>query len=165
MNDTSAPTTPPPDSPMRQILDHPLEQEQAGIWFLGQAGYIIRSSEVTVVIDPYLSNSGAGGKKESTRLLPVTIDSAELKAGVYIVTHDHIDHLDPDTVRPYAHKATTQFIAPRLTAQSLKKVGGPGPSGLAGLRTKTDQDERSPWIGSPSPPSIFPSSWTKSSSS
>jgi L-ascorbate 6-phosphate lactonase len=47
------------------------------------------------------------------------------KADIFIVTHDHLDHLDPETVSAYAHKADTCFVAPRLAAKKLVQLGVP----------------------------------------
>src|SRR5690606_29110189 len=89
------------------------------------AGYVVRSADMTVVIDPYLSDSAAKGTPELARLYPVPINPAELRADVYIVTHDHLDHLDPETIRPYQYKGDTWFVAPRQAAGKLIDIGVP----------------------------------------
>lgn len=113
------------DDRMKQILDFPLPANDAALWWLGQAGYIIRSADTTVVIDPYLSDSAAKDTPELTRLYPVPLDPAQLRADVYIVTHDHLDHLDPETIGPYKHKDDTWFVAPRQAARKLIEQGVP----------------------------------------
>ena len=42
-----------------------------------------------------------------------------------IITHDHRDHLDPETIGPYAHKETTLFVAPRFACRKLQELGVP----------------------------------------
>ena len=110
---------------MRTILEHPLRPNQAALWFLGQAGYVIRSAGVAVAIDPYLSNSAAATAPEFGRLLPVPIEPGNLRVDLWIVTHDHLDHLDPETVRRSPHQSHTQFVAPRLAANKLLELGVP----------------------------------------
>lgn len=42
-----------------------------------------------------------------------------------MITHDHLDHLDPETLRAYRHKRTTTFVGPRLVCRKLAKIGVP----------------------------------------
>lgn len=39
------------------------------------------------------------------------------------MTHDHLDHLDPATIRAYSHKEETIFVAPRHAAKKLEILG------------------------------------------
>ena len=110
---------------MKTILDHRLGPQQAGLWFLGQAGYVIRSAGITVAIDPYLSNSAAATAPEFGRLLPVPIEPEDLRVDLWIITHDHLDHLDAETIRRYRHANHTQFVAPRLAVHKLQELGVP----------------------------------------
>ena len=110
---------------MQNILNHPLLPHQAGLWWLGQAGYILRSSRVTVVIDPYLSDAAAAGAPEFTRRFPPPLEPEELRADIYIITHDHLDHLDPETLSRYSARATTWFVGPRLVIKKLVTLGIP----------------------------------------
>ena len=111
---------------MKSIEQYPLGLPQAGLWFIGQAGCVIRASDVTVVIDPYLSDSAATHAPEFTRQFPPPLAPQDLRADFFLVTHDHLDHLDPETIRHYAHRDTTQFVAPRFAAQKLLNLGLPG---------------------------------------
>lgn len=110
---------------MKQILDFQLSASEAALWWLGQAGYIIRSAGITVVIDPYLSDSAARDTPELARRYPVPMDPELLRADIYVVTHDHLDHLDPETIVPYRHKDETWFVAPRQATQKLIALGIP----------------------------------------
>jgi hypothetical protein len=60
---------------MKTIREHPLAPVEAALWWLGQAGYIVRVS--TVVIDPY-SRTGGGESAEFT-LVPAPIAPEELR--------------------------------------------------------------------------------------
>ena len=101
------------ERPMKTIRDYPLAPGAAALWWLGQAGYIVRAGDMTVVIDPYLTDSAAATSPEFARLFPPPIEPEDLRADVYIVTHDHLDHLDPETIRRYPAKAETWFVAPQ----------------------------------------------------
>src|SRR5687768_3884288 len=98
---------------MKQILEHTLSNSEAALWWLGQAGYIIRTKELSIVIDPYLSDAAAEGSPEFSRLFPAPIDASDLSADIYIITHDHLDHLDPHIIAQYKGKDRTWFVAPR----------------------------------------------------
>ena len=102
-----------------------IPKENAALWFLGQAGYYMKSGETTILIDPYLSDSVGKDAPEFTRTYPVPIQPSAIKADIFIVTHDHLDHLDPETITPYPHKETTTFVAPRHAAKHLVKLGVP----------------------------------------
>jgi L-ascorbate 6-phosphate lactonase len=110
---------------MDAILRFPVGDRQAALWYLGQAGYIFRAAGRLVAIDPYLSNSAAGGVAGFERLVPVPIQPEQLRVDLYIVTHDHLDHLDPETIARYGHKESTAFVAPRLAACKLAELGVP----------------------------------------
>lgn len=108
---------------MNQILDHKLLHSEAALWWLGQAGYVVRVPGLTIVIDPYLSDAAAAGSPEFSRLFPAPIDPSELSADIYIITHDHLDHLDPETVAHFKGKDDTWFVSPRQAAKKLVSLG------------------------------------------
>ena len=110
---------------MKAILEYQLSDSEAALWWLGQAGYVLRVAGLTVVIDPYLSDSAAKGASEFKRLYPPVISPGELKADIMIITHNHADHLDPETLSPYKYKNETWFVAPWLTAAALVETGIP----------------------------------------
>jgi len=99
--------------------------DRAALWFLGQAGYFMKSGNCTVIIDPYLSDCVGKVEPDFARTYPVPIPPEEIKADIFIVTHDHLDHLDPETITAYAHKETTAFVSPRHAAKHLQKLGIP----------------------------------------
>lgn len=110
---------------MKRILELPLASTEAALWWLGQAGYVIRSAGTTVVVDPYLTDSAAANAPEFSRQFPPPIAPDALRADIVVITHDHLDHLDPETLRRYPAKETTWFVAPRLAARKLPQLGVP----------------------------------------
>lgn len=101
------------------------DRAQAALWFLGQAGFLLAGGGKRVLIDPYLSDSVAKLDPRFSRLYPPPVDPAELRADLYLVTHDHLDHLDPETIGRYPFRQTTVFVAPRFAAQRLLQLGVP----------------------------------------
>ena len=67
------------------------------IKFLGQSGYIIKSNNSQIIIDPYLSDS-VNRVAGRARMLPIPLNPNEISCDAVICTHNHLDHLDPDTV-------------------------------------------------------------------
>lgn len=63
------------------------------IRYLGQSGYIVKTENTEIIIDPYLSdvvNEVANRPRE----LPVPIEPEQISANAVICTHNHLDHLD-----------------------------------------------------------------------
>lgn len=63
--------------------------------FLGQSGYELKSGQTRILIDPYLSDI-VGKLQGRPRLLP--IPEVEKPCDGVFCTHNHLDHLDPETV-------------------------------------------------------------------
>lgn len=110
---------------LRSIMEIPLLDDQVGLWFLGQSGYILRAGDLRLTIDPYLSDSVGRVAPEFSRLYAPPLDPADLQVDIYVVTHDHLDHLDPETICTYRHVKTTTFVAPRLACNKLADLGIP----------------------------------------
>jgi L-ascorbate 6-phosphate lactonase len=106
-----------------RILKHKLKENQAALWFLGQSGFVIKSAGVTVAIDPYLSDSVAEVSPSLTRRFPPPIEPSSLRVDIYIATHNHLDHLDPQTVAGCKHKETTIFAGPRFVCKKFVELG------------------------------------------
>lgn len=67
------------------------------ITWIGQAGLYIEFDNLTVMIDPYLSNSVEKVEPLNYRRYPVEEWVLDLEPDVMIFTHDHLDHYDPET--------------------------------------------------------------------
>ena len=83
------------------------------IRFLGQSGYITKTEKVEIIIDPYLSDS-VNRVAGRPRTLPIPINPQNISCEALICTHNHLDHLDPDTVAQINHK---QFLSPQMRAK------------------------------------------------
>lgn len=100
-------------------------QGKTALWFLGQSGFLLAGGCRRVVIDPYLSDSVGKLDPLFSRAYPVPVNPAELLADIFIVTHNHLDHLDPETVEAYPAKKDTWFVAPRMAAERLISLSVP----------------------------------------
>ena len=68
------------------------------IW-LGQAGLLFDFDGVKVMVDPYLSNSVAAVNPLNERRVEVDESFFDIKPDILILTHDHLDHTDPETLQ------------------------------------------------------------------
>jgi L-ascorbate 6-phosphate lactonase len=72
------------------------------IWWLGQSGYVIKSRQGTLVVDPYLSEhltkKYANTNKPHTRMTAAPLRGSDLREiDLVLASHKHSDHLDPET--------------------------------------------------------------------
>ncbi len=70
------------------------------ITWIGQGGYLIEQDGQRLAVDPYLTDALAE-RLGLRRLAPPPIAIAELAAQAVFVTHDHLDHFDPETLVPW----------------------------------------------------------------
>ncbi len=87
---------------------------------LGQSGYQLKTEKSEIIIDPYLSDS-VNRVAGRPRLLPLPISPAEISCDAVICTHDHLDHLDPDTVTEINPRQL--FITTNEGKEKLKGLG------------------------------------------
>ena len=103
--------------------DEPVPDNKAAMWWLGQAGYYMKCGKCTLLIDPYLTDSVSKSAPLFARAYPAPVQPEAVKADIFIVTHDHMDHLDPETITRYHHKDTTIFVSGRHAAKHLIELG------------------------------------------
>lgn len=87
---------------------------------LGQSGYRIKSGSTEIIIDPYLSDS-VNKVSGRARMLPYYIDPKDIHCDAVICTHNHLDHLDPDTVAEIDEKQF--YITTAEGVEKLKSLG------------------------------------------
>ena len=117
---------------MAAIRGHQTPAQAITLWWLGQAGFLIRSpAGMVLALDPYLSNSckaiGDQYGFDMDRQIPPPIAAAEL-AGIdaYLLTHSHQDHLDPETLAGYRSAGGRgPYIAPAEAWEKLHALGVP----------------------------------------
>lgn len=80
------------------------------VWYLGCNGFVLRTSETTVYIDPYF---GDGDPPTLVRMLPVPMDPADVSlCDAVLVTHEHIDHMHPPSFAPLVNDIGADVYAP-----------------------------------------------------
>lgn len=126
--------------PLAEYLrQEPAPDQGVELFWLGQAGFILRSADCTLVIDPYLSDSLAekyrGKPFAHQRMMPAPITAQELDDVQFVlVTHHHTDHLDGATLRPLLQRLpASQLIVPRATLPLASERVQPGAGQLSGI--------------------------------
>lgn len=72
------------------------------VTWLGQAGLLFETADGhTVMVDPYLSDSVEKIEPHNRRRVPVEERFFEVKPDVIVLTHNHLDHTDPETLAHY----------------------------------------------------------------
>ena len=94
------------------------------LYWLGQAGFAFRTARGRrIFLDPYLSDACerlAGFK----RLSPPALRAEEVEADWVILTHEHADHLDPDTIPVIArNNPACRFAVPAGCMAGLEEAG------------------------------------------
>ena len=80
------------------------------ITWLGQAGLLFESMGKKILIDPYLSNSVAKIQPQNYRRVKVDENFLTIKPDIILLTHNHIDHTDIETLKYYLSKDTSVLV-------------------------------------------------------
>lgn len=114
---------------MQSIRDLQVKPDEIAIWFLGQNGFLLKdASNFLIGIDLYLTDSCTAAFAHLpfrlNRQLPVFIEPEDLRLDVFLTTHSHQDHADPETIRRVAPSKTT-FIGPYDSLRVYRECGVP----------------------------------------
>ena len=95
------------------------------ITWLGQAGLLFETNGKKIIIDPYLSNSVEKINPLNYRRVPVYPKFLEITPDVLILTHNHLDHTDPETLRHYLERGgCVTVLASENAWNEARKFGG-----------------------------------------
>lgn len=107
-----------------------MSAEFIDIQWLGQNGFRIHARDITLYLDPYLSTYCEQKTCHSPnirhiRMSPIVLDPGQINDCDYLlISHDHIDHLDPWTLEPLLKASPhCRVIAPRAAEQTIKSLG------------------------------------------
>lgn len=111
------------DTFAKRVKDLKVDKGTIGLFFLGQAGFILKDSLGTLIaIDPYLSNCCERhfGFK---RLMAYILDPKELVFDYIIASHGHYDHLDIDSIYDLVDNDMTRLYTTLDGIEELNKLG------------------------------------------
>lgn len=110
------------------ILEAELTEQQVGIWYLGQEGFLFKNKHEYLAIDPYLSDYVDQNCSEYVawnRLYQPPIAPKDIAfVDVVLCTHLHYDHADPITLSEIAkHNPHTKFVVPAPGVDMVASYG------------------------------------------
>lgn len=115
---------------MESIRAFSVPEKCIAIWFFGQNGFIVKSNSGTLIgIDLYLTDSCAKTFAHLpfrlNRQLPVFVEPEDLDIDVFLTTHSHDDHADPETISRFSRKRHAKFIGPWESVERYRACGVP----------------------------------------
>lgn len=89
------------------------------LWWLGQSSFVLKGGGIVVYVDPYL-------RVADRRLSPPPFPpGAVTNADVVLLTHDHGDHVDPESLPGIAAASPgARFVAPRPIGERVAELVG-----------------------------------------
>jgi L-ascorbate 6-phosphate lactonase len=110
------------DPSFAEALKVPLADGDLLLWWLGGAGFLLRSADGALLIDLYLTPNGSRRFPPPFRAEDATLVDAVL------VTHEHRDHLDLNVVQAFVDAdAPARWVVPEPIAGRLADLGIPPP--------------------------------------
>ncbi len=111
---------------MERSIKSKVEAGRVAIQWLGQSGFALKAhSGDVILIDPYFSDS-ANSDGVSARLVGIPVRPKDVRLDYLFLTHDHIDHLDPQTAPAIAQvNPEAPVICPPSACRHLTKLGVP----------------------------------------
>ncbi|MBV9849307.1 MAG: MBL fold metallo-hydrolase [Armatimonadetes bacterium] len=112
---------------MERLIKAKVEPGRVAIHWLGQGGFAFKAhAGGVIVVDPYLSDS-ANGDGSAARLVDIPVRPRDVRLDYLFLTHDHLDHTDPQTAPAIAqNNPDAPIVCPPSSAHHLTKLGVPG---------------------------------------
>lgn len=104
------------------------EASKVRVFWLGQAGFLFQTaSGHTVAIDPYFSDCVARLLPENglgfKRLTPPPCEADELALDALLISHEHLDHFDVDSIEALMRNGRTQVYANAPVIGQMRDMG------------------------------------------
>ena len=95
------------------------------ITWLGQAGLLLEANGLSVMVDPYLSNSCGEANPKSYRRVAVDLTYLACNPDVIVLTHDHLDHTDEQTLSHFLTEDSCRLVLAAPNAWNhVRRFGG-----------------------------------------
>ena len=102
------------------------------VWWLHQASFVVKTPDGKIaIIDPYLTDACGPTSLEMgfdmRRMHPTCLEPEDVAGvDVYVMTHSHGDHLDPETIKGYREAGGQgPYLAPQKACEELIALGIP----------------------------------------
>lgn len=105
-------------TPIEALADLPLSDRGVGLNWLGQAGFVLRATGTTVLIDPFLAPWN--GRLYESALPPARAEGVDL----VLCTHEHVDHFDASSAPAIAAASPgAVFVVPAPITDMVAEAG------------------------------------------
>jgi len=95
------------------------------VTWLGQAGLLFETGGKKILVDPYLSDSVEKIEPHNKRRVAVDEKYLNITPDIILLTHDHLDHTDPETLAHYLTEDSSVLVLASYNAwQKARKLGG-----------------------------------------
>jgi len=96
---------------------------QFALWPLGGAGYVLKTTNTTLLIDPFI---GPGSPPEWTRAIPPPFTTGQIGHvdGVFL-THEHDDHADPVALAAISLRTEAYVVGPKSVMPMIRAAAIP----------------------------------------
>lgn len=92
--------------------------------WLGQAGFLLEISDKKIIVDPYLSNSVEKINPLNFRRVCVNEDFYKIRPDIILLTHNHLDHTDPETLEKYLNNYSDITVLASQNAWNTARAFG-----------------------------------------
>ena len=79
------------------------------VTWLTQAGLLLESSRLQILIDPYLTDCMGEANPKKARKVPVDHSFFEKKPDMILITHEHIDHCNEKTLKRFLESSDKEI--------------------------------------------------------
>ena len=95
------------------------------ITWLGQAGLLFEINDTKIMIDPYLSHSVEKINPSNKRRMPICKNYFKINPDIILLTHNHLDHTDPETLKHFiTPESSITILASKNAWHEVRKFGG-----------------------------------------
>ena len=95
------------------------------VTWLGQAGLLFETSGKKIIVDPYLSDSVKKIEPQNYRRVAVDEHFFNIRPDMILLTHNHLDHTDPETLCHYlSTDSEVTVLASGNAWQNVRKTFG-----------------------------------------
>ena len=108
----------------KRIMAEPVGPDEIALWYIGGAGYVVRTAATTLLVDPFL---GPSVPPDWVRGVPPPFAGSELAdfgpLAAVVMSHEHLDHADPVALPLIAQETQALAIGPASAIAVARENG------------------------------------------